>query len=78
MDSTKYQLINYNVSREVLPAAMKITPGKKSPSILPLERGDWVAVHAMVIRKEVPNIIDELCAVGATDIIVVALANCRV
>ncbi|KOO27671.1 ATP phosphoribosyltransferase [Chrysochromulina tobinii] len=78
MDSTKYQLINYNVSREVLPAAMKITPGKKSPSILPLERGDWVAVHAMVIRKEVPNIIDELCAVGATDIIVFALANCRV
>jgi ATP phosphoribosyltransferase-like protein len=43
-----------------------------------LERGDWVAVHAMVIRKEVPNIIDELCAVGATDIIVFALANCRV
>jgi len=78
IDSTKYQLINYNVSRESLPAAMKVTPGKKSPSILPLERGDWVAVHAMVLRKAVPEIIDQLIAIGATDVLVFSLANCRV
>ena len=78
IDSTKYQLINYNVSREGLPAAIKITPGKKSPSILPLERGDWVAVHAMVLRKAVPEIIDQLIAIGATDVLVFSLANCRV
>lgn len=59
-------------------AALKITPGKKSPSILPLERNDWVAVSAMVVRKAVPEIIDKLIAVGATDVLVFSLANCRV
>lgn len=44
IDSTKYQLMQYNVPRVSLAAAVKITPGKKSPSILPLEREDWVAV----------------------------------
>jgi len=78
IDSTKYQLLNYNVSRENLPAAVKITPGKKSPSILPLERGDWVAVSVMVLRKQVPDIMEKLIAVGATDILVFGLANCRV
>ena len=30
LDSQKYQLINYNVSRSILPEAVKITPGQKS------------------------------------------------
>ena len=63
---------------QVLPDAIKITPGKKSPSILPLERGDWVAVSAMVPKKEVPDIIDQLIGVGATDVLVFSLTNCRV
>merc|ERR1719310_66939 len=78
MDSTKYQLMQYNVPRSKLPEAVKITPGKKSPSILPLEKEDWVAVSVMVSKKEVANIIDQLAAVGATDILVFSLTNCRV
>ena len=78
IDSTKFQLINYNISRTNLSAGLHITPGKKSPSILPLENGEWVAVQAMVARKSVPEIIDKLTAVGATDILVFALSNCRV
>ena len=58
--------------------AIEITPGKKSPSLLPLENSEWVAVHAMVVKKEVPDIIEKLVAVGATDILVFALSNCRV
>ena len=53
-------------------------PGKKSPSIMPLERGDWVAVSAMVLKKGVAEIIDKLEACGATDILVFDLTNCRV
>lgn len=78
IDSTKYQLINYNVPRAKLAEAIKITPGKKSPSLLSLERGDWVAAQAMVLKKEVSDIIDKLVAVGATDVLVFSLANCRV
>ena len=78
IDSTKYQLMQYNVPREKLAEAVKITPGKKSPSILPLERSDWVAVSVMVLKKSVPNIMDSLDAVGATDVLVFSLTNCRV
>jgi len=78
IDSTKFQLINYNSPRSCLEKCLAITPGKKSPSILPLERGDWVAVQAMISRKEVAEIIDRLVAAGAEDILVFALSNCRV
>eukprot|EP00325_Prymnesiales_sp_UTEX-LB-985_P026150 CAMPEP_0174732052 /NCGR_PEP_ID=MMETSP1094-20130205/58695_1 /TAXON_ID=156173 /ORGANISM="Chrysochromulina brevifilum, Strain UTEX LB 985" /LENGTH=736 /DNA_ID=CAMNT_0015934513 /DNA_START=54 /DNA_END=2264 /DNA_ORIENTATION=+ len=78
MDSTKYQLINYNINRDNMAAAIRITPGKKSPSILPLERSDWVAVSSMVLKKEVPDIIDRLINAGAEDILVFNLTNCRV
>ena len=75
---TRYQLINYNVERKNMSSALKITPGKKSPSILPLEKSDWVAVQAMVLKKEVAEIIDRLTDCGAEDILVFALSNCRV
>jgi len=78
IDSTKFQLMQYNVPRTALAAAVKITPGKKSPSILPLEREDWVAVSVMVAKQSVADIIDELAKVGATDILVFSLSNCRV
>ena len=70
--------MQYNVPRSKLADAVKITPGKKSPSILPLERSDWVAVSAMVTKREVADIIDRLDAVGATDVLVFSLTNCRV
>ena len=78
IDSTKFQLMQYNVPRSRLAEAVKITPGKKSPSILPLEEADWVAVSVMVLKRDVANIIDALESAGATDILVFSLTNCRV
>ena len=78
IDSTKYQLINYNVSRHNLAQCVAITPGKKSPTILPLEEKDWLAVSAMVLKKEVPTILDQLTKAGASAILVFNLSNCRV
>ena len=78
LDSNKYQLIQYNAPRTSLPACLKITPGKKSPSLLPLERSDWIALQAMVIKKQVPEIIEQLEASGAEDILVFTLTTCRV
>ena len=79
IDSTKYQLMQYNVPRAQLPTAVLITPGKKSPSIMPLDRTDWVAVSVCVKKNEVPDIIDKLISSArATDILVFSLTNCRV
>ena len=78
INSTKFQLMQYNVPRTKLADAVKITPGKKSPSILPLDDDKWVAVSVMVAKKEVPDILEKLDAAGATDILVFSLTNCRV
>eukprot|EP01135_Chromosphaera_perkinsii_P006565 Nk52_evm7s545 gene=Nk52_evmTU7s545 len=73
----KYQTIEYNVPRAKLPEAVKITPGKKSPTLCPLEDDTWVAVKSLVLKKEVAKIMDRLVEIGATDILIFDLANCR-
>ncbi|KAN0087857.1 hypothetical protein V8E55_006478 [Tylopilus felleus] len=74
----KYVLCSYNISREALPRAMKITPGRRGPTVSPLEKTDWVDVSAMVEKKESARVMDELMKVGAEDILIYSLHNCRV
>ncbi|KND00867.1 ATP phosphoribosyltransferase [Spizellomyces punctatus DAOM BR117] len=74
----KFVLCNYNISRERLREAVRITPGKKAPTISPLENSDWVAVSSMVLKDQVADIMDRLEAIGATDILVFQIHNCRV
>ena len=78
LDSIKYEMISYNVERARLPEAVKVTPGKKSPTVTPLDDGLWVAVSALVHKKKTADIIDQLVAIGATDILVFTMRNCRV
>lgn len=73
----KYVLCHYNVHRDKLPTTCKITPGKRAPTITPLEEDDWVAVSSMVEKKKVANVMDDLTAAGATDILVLDIANAR-
>jgi len=77
LDSTKYRLVQYNASRAILPQCVRITPGKKSPSILPLEDPEYVAVSVMVPNKELAERVDELIAIGATDVMVFQIQNYR-
>ncbi|KAJ9604970.1 ATP phosphoribosyltransferase (ATP-PRTase) (ATP-PRT) [Cladophialophora chaetospira] len=73
----KYILCQYNVPREKLSAASKITPGKRAPTVTALEEPDWVAVSSMVEKKKIATVMDELTGVGATDILVLDIANSR-
>eukprot|EP00536_Pseudo-nitzschia_multiseries_P006525 jgi/Psemu1/193280/e_gw1.139.13.1 len=75
--ATKYVMIMYNVNNELMAEAIKITPGKKSPTITTLECGTTKAVSALVLKKEVNNKMDALHDVGATDILVLELKNSR-
>jgi ATP phosphoribosyltransferase len=74
----QYVIVTYNTSRANLPAAVKITPGRRAPTISPLEKDDWVSVSAMVLHKKVGDVMDELTAAGAEDILVTSIHNCRV
>ena len=73
----KYVLCQYNVERSVLAAASKIAPGKRAPTVTSLEADGWVAVSVMVEKKHIAPIMDELTKVGATDILVLDIANTR-
>jgi len=73
----KYVLCQYNVERTVLASAVKIAPGKRAPTVTSLESEGWVAVSVMVEKKKLAPIMDELTKIGATDILVLAIANTR-
>ncbi|KAI9363028.1 hypothetical protein DFJ73DRAFT_546663 [Zopfochytrium polystomum] len=73
----RYVLCNYNIERDQLPAAFRITPGKKAPTVSPLQHDGWAAVSAMVLRSQVVDVMDQLEEIGAQDILVMEIKNAR-
>jgi len=73
----KFVLCQYNVPREKLAAAVKITPGKRAPTVTSLDEEGWVAVSAMVEKKRIATVMDELVQVGAQDVLVLDIHNTR-
>ncbi|KAJ3303214.1 ATP phosphoribosyltransferase (ATP-PRTase) (ATP-PRT) [Kappamyces sp. JEL0829] len=74
----RFVLVTYNVQRANLSAVLKITPGKRAATVSPLEDGNWAAVSSLIPSKMVADIMDQLTEVGAEDILVMSLHNCRV
>lgn len=73
----KYVLLNYNIPRSMLSEVVKITPGKRAPTVSPLEGEDWVAVSSMVERKNAAHVMDQLENKGASDILMFNIINSR-
>jgi len=73
----QYVLLDYDVPKVSVDAACAITPGLESPTISPLQKSDWVAVRAMVLRTETNRLMDELWALGARGILVTDIHACR-
>jgi len=73
----KYVLLDYDIPKIKVTQACAITPGLESPTISPLQKEDWVAVRAMVLRKDTNRLMDELWAVGARGILVTDIHACR-
>ena len=79
--ANKYVICQYNVPRQLLAEVVKITPGRRAPTISQLDNGEgekWVAISVMVEKKTVADVMDRLVKVGAHDILVIKLENCRV
>jgi ATP phosphoribosyltransferase len=72
-----YVMLAYDVRADLLEQATALTPGIESPTVSPLHREGWVAVQAMVLRKQVHRIMDELYELGARAILVTDISNCR-
>ena len=73
----QYVLVDYDIPKVKLDQACTLTPGLESPTISPLAKEDWVAVRAMVLRKETNKVMDELWALGARGILVTDIHACR-
>ncbi|KAL7753688.1 ATP phosphoribosyltransferase (ATP-PRTase) (ATP-PRT) [Sorochytrium milnesiophthora] len=76
--ASKFLYCNYNVERAKLKQASAITPGRKAPTISPLDDPDWVAVSVMIAKSDSAEIMDALERLGAKDILVFNIGNCRV
>jgi ATP phosphoribosyltransferase len=72
-----YSLLEYNIPQENLEAALKITPGFKSPTITPLDDQQWNAVRVMVKSSEITTVMDQLEEIQASAILETPINNCR-
>ncbi|NLY24124.1 MAG: ATP phosphoribosyltransferase [Bacteroidales bacterium] len=67
----KYVLLN--ARNEEIPAIVRLLPGMRSPSILPLADEGWSSVHSVISDDHFWEIIDELKRHGAEGILVVPI-----
>lgn len=74
----RYVLCNYNAPRDMLSDLLKVTPGRRAATVSPLDEDNWVAVSSMVEKKHMAVVMDELKELGASDILVCEISNCRV
>ena len=73
----RYVLIDYDVRAELVEQACAVTPGFESPTVSPLHDRGWVAVRAMVPRRDTNRVMDDLWDLGARGILVTDIAACR-
>ncbi|MCH9728921.1 MAG: ATP phosphoribosyltransferase [Actinomycetia bacterium] len=73
----QYLMLDYDCPRALLERATAVTPGLESPTIAPLADPAWVAVRALVPRRDVNTIMDQISAIGAKAILASDIRFCR-
>jgi ATP phosphoribosyltransferase len=73
----QYLMLDYDCPRALLDAAVQVTPGLESPTIAPMVDESWLAVRAMVGRKDLNRVMDDLSALGAKAILASDIRTCR-
>ena len=66
--ASKYVLLN--APNDKLDDIIKVLPGMKSPTVLPLAEEGWSSVHSVISKNQFWEIIDELKLKGAQGILV--------
>jgi len=72
-----YVLMDYDIRAELVDRACELTPGIESPTISPLHESGWVAVRAMVPRRDTNKVMDDVWELGARGILVTDIHACR-
>ena len=66
--NSKYVLMN--APNDKLQDILKVLPGMRSPTVLPLAEEGWSSVHSVISKNQFWEIIDELKENGAEGILV--------
>lgn len=69
--NNKYLLMN--APDESLPEIIKVLPGMKSPTVMPLAEKGWSSVHTVINEDKFWDIIDQLKTAGAQGILVIPI-----
>lgn len=77
MVARTYVLVDYDIRATSVADACLITPGFESPTVSPLHDPEWVAVRAMVPRRDLHGVMDDLYDMGARGILVTDIHACR-
>lgn len=66
----RYKYIMMNAPASAMPQIRQITPGLKTPTVVPLADPEWVAVHTVIAENDFWEVIERLRAAGASEILV--------
>lgn len=69
--NNKYILLNAPNAR--VDEIVKILPGMKSPTVMPLADGEWSSIHSVIQEDDFWQIIEDLRSAGAEGILVVPI-----
>ena len=68
---SRYVLMNVPTAK--ISEVAKILPVLKSPTVLPLAQKGWSSIHSVINIEDFWNVIDQLKAAGAEDILVIPI-----
>lgn len=75
LDSRNMKYVLMNLPRERLDEAVRILPGMRSPTVLPLAQEGWCSIHAVIDQSQLWERIERLKEIGAEGILILALEN---
>lgn len=70
LKARNYNYILMNVPNETIEQVIKVLPGMRSPTVLPLAEAGWSSIHTVIEKNKFWEIIDELKVLGAEGILV--------
>ena len=73
LKARKSRYILMNAPNEKIKSIIKILPGMRSPTVLPLAEKDWSSIHTVIEKDKFWEVIDEIKLMGAEGILVVPI-----
>jgi ATP phosphoribosyltransferase len=73
IEAGRYKYIMMNAPKANLDEILRIVPGLKAPTVVPLATEEWVAVHTAIAENVFWEKIEELRGAGASEILVTSL-----